>query len=388
MSDFNLSTGTLTARAADIRLHFQGLDFLRGVAAICVVMFHISSRLNLLGLFNHGYLAVDFFFILSGFIVARAYGGRLRSGELSFKSFVLIRLIRLSPMVVFGTIVAGFVDLFRTGDFTFTHHLSDIYVAAVMSCLYLPLFWPTTLEQTTFPLNGPVWSLFFELFANFAFVPVIRLRRSKQLFWSAALVSLGILVFASRRNGDVQFGTHTGTFLLGFPRVIWSYSVGILLADANLRLPSLNKWFYAVAVTLVFMCPGLSNGLNAWFDVVAVGLVLPAIVLGAANCKAARRFSTISKMSADASYPLYAVHYPFVRAVGVVGRYFGSNSVTNFLLATTATAFFLWVSSVIFTVYDQPVRRRLSRWMMPLLTKPMATHQKLRLHGEILNTVS
>ena len=339
------------------RTHYQGLDFLRGVAAIAVVGFHFSSRLDLPSLFYHGYLGVDFFFALSGFVIAHAYGDRLASGTIPFRGFVVLRVVRLLPLVVLGTLIAAIVDLLRPGDFTMAQHVADIAVALLMGCLCLPTLWHTTLESTVFPLNSPVWSLFFELVANFCWMPLYRSRSTARLTGLAAAMSLLLVAYATLAHDTIDLGSIPVDFWWGFARVAWSFSLGILLCWAKLPVPPLSKWVYAVALCAVLACPALPEGLNGMFELAAIGLVFPVIVLGASRCQGAERPSRLSAWSGNMSYPLYATHYPLVRAIGLLGRRLSDTVAAHLLVATAGTAALVVFSAATYAVYDVPLRR-------------------------------
>ena len=354
-----MSTEPLIPRsvAPGRRTHYQGLDFLRGVAAIAVVGFHFSSRLDLPSLFYHGYLGVDFFFALSGFVIAHAYGARLASGAMRARSFILLRAIRLLPLVVFGTVIAAFVDLLRPGDFTIAQHVADIAVALLMGCLCLPTLWHTTLEPTVFPLNSPVWSLFFELVANFCCIPLYRSRHTARLTGLVAAVSLVLIAWATLAHDTINLGSIPPDFLWGFVRVAWSFALGILLSWAKLPVPPLNKWVYAIALCAVLACPGLPDGVNGLFELAAVCIMFPIIVLGASQCRGAERPSRLSAWSGNMSYPLYATHYPLVRAVGLVGRRLSDTVATHLLVAALGTIAMVLFSAAVYVIYDVPIRR-------------------------------
>ena len=344
------------AAAPGGRTHYQGLDFLRGVAAIAVVGFHFSSRLDLPSLFYRGYLGVDFFFTLSGFVIAHAYGARLASGAMPFRAFFLLRAVRLLPLVVFGTLIAAVVDLLRPGDFTLAQHLADIAAALLMGCLCLPTLWHSTLEPTVFPLNSPVWSLFFELLANFCWVPLFRSGFAARITGAIAAGSLVLIAGATLAHDSVDLGSVPADFLWGFPRVAWSFSLGILLSRSRLAVPSLNKWVYAAVLGAVLACPALPPGLDGPFDLLAIAVLFPAIVLGASRCQGAERPSRLSGWSGDMSYPLYATHYPLVRAVGLAGRRLTDSVAGHFLVAGLGTAAMVLFSAAVYAVYDVPVR--------------------------------
>ena len=100
---------TISAAAfADTKPHYDILDGLRGIAALTVVWFHIFEAFATSHLdqrINHGYLAVDFFFILSGFVIGYAYDDRWK--KMTVTEFLKRRLIRLHPMVVIGAVIGG-----------------------------------------------------------------------------------------------------------------------------------------------------------------------------------------------------------------------------------------------------------------------------------------
>lgn len=98
--------------------HYQILDGLRGVAAVIVVLFHILEA-HALGnrteqIINHGYLAVDFFFLLSGFVISYAYDDRW--GKMTLKDFFLRRIIRLHPMIIVGSLTGALMFYFQDSE--------------------------------------------------------------------------------------------------------------------------------------------------------------------------------------------------------------------------------------------------------------------------------
>ena len=345
------------------RPHYQGLDFLRGVAAIAVVGFHFSSRLDLPNLFYHGYLGVDFFFVLSGFVIAHAYGARLASGAINPRAFIVLRLVRLLPMVAFGTVLAAFVDVLRPGQFSMAQHLADIAVALVMGCLCLPTLWHTTLEPTVFPLNSPVWSLFFELVANACCIPLYRSRQAGLVLRVALAISLVAITWAVLAQDSANLGSIPADFWLGFPRVAWSFWLGLLLSQVPARAIPLSKWAYAVILAAVLACPELPPGASGLFDLAAIGIVFPLIVLGAAHCSGAERRSSLSAWSGNMSYPLYATHYPLVRAMGLVGRKVSDTAAAHGVVAVLGTLALVGFATAVYTHFDVPVRRWIATWL-------------------------
>ena len=159
------------AAFADTKPHYDLLDGLRGVAAITVVWFHIFEAFATSHLdqrINHGYLAVDFFFILSGFVIGYAYDDRW--GKMKTKDFIKRRVIRLHPMVVMGAII-GAVMFYWQGcpvwDVSKVTILA-LFMATFINALLLPATPGTEIRGLgeMYPLNGPSWSLFFEYIGN------------------------------------------------------------------------------------------------------------------------------------------------------------------------------------------------------------------------------
>lgn len=142
---------------------------------MAVVLFHFSDRMDLPFLFNHGYLAVDFFFVLSGFVMTSAYGRRLAGRSMDVGRFYAVRVIRLIPLVLLGTAVSFAVELGRPGVSDAALHIREAVTALVLGSVLLPTPFVSTLQNTLFPLDGPVWSLFFEGLANLV-MPAWRVR--------------------------------------------------------------------------------------------------------------------------------------------------------------------------------------------------------------------
>ena len=130
-----------SASFADTKQHYELLDGLRGVAALLVVCYHIFEGYAFAGgtmieSINHGYLAVDFFFMLSGFVIAYAYDERWNR-TLTLKSFFKRRLIRLHPMVVMGAVL-GFITYLIQGSVQWSgEHIAFSMVMLSLLCSML-----------------------------------------------------------------------------------------------------------------------------------------------------------------------------------------------------------------------------------------------------------
>jgi peptidoglycan/LPS O-acetylase OafA/YrhL len=322
-------TGELTSKAtfADTKPHYAILDGLRGVAAIVVLCFHIFEAFATSHLdqrINHGYLAVDFFFILSGFVIGYAYDGRW--GKMKTRDFIKRRLIRLQPMVVMGAII-GALLFYLPGEGVW--NLSAVTVGALllatlMNALLLPA--PVGMEVRglgeMFPLNGPSWSLFFEYIGNLLYVLFIRRLPTNALTVLVAATGCGLATYAiTGPLGDLCVGySLTGMeFTGGFLRLLFSFSAGLLISRIFKPMLKIRGafWICSFLVIVLLAMPRIGGARHLWmngiYDTVCCVLFFPLILsLGASGKVTGRYTARVCKFLGDISYPLYMVHYPFI----------------------------------------------------------------------------
>jgi peptidoglycan/LPS O-acetylase OafA/YrhL len=167
------SVATSTTAIAPAKNHYVVLDGLRGVASLTVLAFHICEPFSdgdaVKQVINHGYLAVDFFFMLSGFVIAYAYDDRWT--RMTQWDFYKRRLIRLQPMVIMGSLIGAALFYLQKGDAFPLIAATPVWkmlLVMLVGCTLLPL--PISMDirgwQEMHPLDGPAWSLFFEYIAN------------------------------------------------------------------------------------------------------------------------------------------------------------------------------------------------------------------------------
>lgn len=171
-----------SASFADSKPHYDLLDGLRGVAALLVVWYHVFEGYAFAGgtsieTINHGYLAVDFFFILSGFVIGYAYDDRWGK-TLTVKNFFKRRLVRLHPMVIMGSLIGALFFYFGSAAFPMIAGVQwwEVLLICLLGCTMLPALpsWDIRGWGETSPLNGPAWSLLYEYIANILYALVIR----------------------------------------------------------------------------------------------------------------------------------------------------------------------------------------------------------------------
>ena len=202
MSDTTISS----AAFADTKPHYELLDGLRGVAALLVVFYHIFEGLSFaaggtpITTINHGYLAVDFFFILSGFVIGYAYDDRLGK-TMTTGNFFKRRLIRLHPMIIMGVILGAIAFLIQGSVQWDGKHvaISAVMLSTLCAMFFIPALPGARYEVRgngeMFPLNGPSWSLFFEYIGNILYAVFIHRLSTKALTILVVLLGVGLAGF-------------------------------------------------------------------------------------------------------------------------------------------------------------------------------------------------
>ncbi|WP_174273739.1 acyltransferase family protein [Sphingomonas bacterium] len=344
---------------ATTKRHFVSLDGLRGVAALCVMLFHRRWWVAGGHLMDHGYLAVDFFFMLSGFVIAYAYENKLRSG-MTFGRFALIRAIRLYPLIVVGAALGSAYFLLHAAIPAHRSELGGVLVSIPFAMLALPTL-PQAMAEP-FAINRPTWSLFVEILLNLAYALVI-VRLSRSLL--AALTALGfaalaVLAFAYGDLGISGTFDRLGVLLV---RGCFPFLAGVLICRMFARgaLPRLPGGFAAGALLLVilFMLPRDFAGGLAWLlDLLAVGLLCPAVIISCCEHEPPRWSLGFVKPLGELSYPLYIIHYPAYYWFEIAAVRF---HLPPALWLPIAVPLIVALAFAISRAIDIPVRRALNR---------------------------
>ncbi|MWB95168.1 acyltransferase family protein [Flavobacterium sp. GA093] len=293
--------------------HYEILDGLRGVAAVSVVVFHFMEFVypNYADNFiAHSYLAVDFFFCLSGFVLAYAYDNRI--AEMGIATFFKLRLIRLQPLVVIGAILGLLTFVFDPfSDLYAKYGLWETVKMFFSSCFMIP--YPLVQERyfNLFHLNPPTWSLFWEYVAN-VFYAFLLYKLNNKILWILTLVAAVILCFVAFDANYVGVGWSGDSFFGGGARVFYSFLAGMLVYRFNWIIKS-RLGFVSLSVLLVaaFVVPFIKE-YNWFIDAFIVVVYFPFLVALGAGAELLPGFKKICKLSGDISYPLYMVHYPFL----------------------------------------------------------------------------
>lgn len=361
------------------RRFFHTLDLMRGLAAIAVMTLHLEDWL-LWQPFPQAYLAVDLFFILSGVVIDNAYRRRL-AGGLSVGAFMAVRLIRLWPLYLLGLVLAAVVAAGGLMRAESRWSVELLALAFALGALFLPMLGASPVANV-FPLNGPSWSLSFELFVNYAYALLARRLRTPALV-VVALVSAVLLAGVALRHGNVDVGATTADWVLAFPRVVFGFTVGVLIARVRAGAPARARGVEVVAVgaLLVIAFHGPPAGMplpRAAWDMAFVMVAFPLLVYRGTVADCPPWMRGAATFLGVTSYAVYVLHIPLSVLVvqqvdrlthGLVVRgapYTGVTVILAMLLAAWAAD--RW--------YDAPVRRWLTRRRAvagrPLPTRPSA----------------
>lgn len=377
-----------SANFADTKPHYELLDGLRGVAAILVLFYHIFEGFSfaavtngdgdgIITTLNHGHIAVDFFFILSGFVISYAYDDRW--GRMTTAAFFKRRLIRLHPMLVMGAIIgtiAFAVTGFTKWDGT-TAPTGWVMAALLLTIFIIPAIPGIPYEVRgngeIFPLNGPSWSLFFEYIGNILYALFIRRLPTKAL--AALAVLLGIThawFFIGNVSGYDMIGVgwtiDEVNFWGGLVRMLFPFTMGMLIAR-NFRPRKVKGAFWICSIMLVvlfsvpYIGPADNISINSLYEFICIAAVFPFIVwLGACGSCGNACTAKANKLLGEISYPLYIVHYPIMYlfyAWLIEKKIYTLQDCLGTALLVVASSIML--AFLCLKLYDEPVRQWLGK---------------------------
>ena len=317
---------------------YEILDGLRGVAAVLVVLFHLLetySNGQSTQIINHGYLAVDFFFVLSGFVIGYAYDDRW--DRMTTWGFFKRRLVRLQPMVIMGTVVGACFYLFGQGDgFPLIGNVPGwkVLLAFVMGCFMIPCGAGMDIrgwgEMNSF--NGPNWSLTWEYVGNILYALVFRRLPKIGLAILAAAAAFCTLdlcldwnVFGLLTEGHAghRYTVIGGWSLtseqvyVGLTRLFYPFIIGLLISRVGKFIKVNNGfWWCSLILAVLFSIPcvgGADNILNGVYNATCILILMPLVVMmGAGSHIKGEKSAKVCNFLGEISYPLYITHYPLM----------------------------------------------------------------------------
>ena len=370
---------------------YEILDGLRGVAAMLVVAYHLFET-YFHGApnqpINHGYLAVDFFFVLSGFVIGYAYDDRW--DKMSTWAFFKRRLIRLHPMVIFGTFFGALMFYFGScGEFPLINDTPWWMVLLVMFWCFTMIPLPNTMDirgwAETNPLNGPAWSLQWEYIANILYALIFR--RLSKVALCICVAVFAVLTIILCLNIDVTgflevrnwasytvvggWSTTPDQLQVGLTRLLYPFFCGLLIS----RMGKLIKvrggfWWCSLAIVVLFCMPwmglgteGESRWTNGLYEAICIIICFPIIVaMGAGSSVKGGKSETINRFLGEISYPIYITHYPLIyMQMSWVDSHKDAPLGMHIFVAVCIFMLAVLVAYCAYKLYDLPVREWLKK---------------------------
>lgn len=327
---------------------FHGLDVLRGYAAIIVVIYHARSRIDA-PILSGGYLAVDLFFLMSGFVIAHSYDQKLP--YLGFWGFLRARAIRLYPLYVLGTAIGLFVILaiWHFGKAR-SFGLTEIFSALVLNLLFIPS--PSRiLEDNLFPFVVPAWSLMFEMIINLAYA-LLFAQLTTRVLTAVIVISGAFVIVHTLQVGHSNGGATWDSFAMGLARVSFSFPLGVMLYRHRTQLPRLG---WLGILTLPSLLVALQAEPSPLRDLLFILVLSPLLAMVCADYKP--RWHSLASYLAATSYCIYIVHHPILLLTSSLARRLEIEST-----GPIAAAVIILLISCYFIdrFYDRPLRRWLN----------------------------
>jgi peptidoglycan/LPS O-acetylase OafA/YrhL len=351
----------------ETKQHFEILDGLRGLAAIVVVVFHfmeiaiVDYHKNFIA---HGFLAVDFFFCLSGFVIVYAYDHRIE--KLGVWQFIKLRLIRLYPLVFIGSVLGLITFIFDP----FSNHYA-VYGFGKTALIFLSsaflIPYPVMEERyfNLFNLNAPAWSLFWEYVINIFYV-LLLFKLPKRLLQILTLLAAFTLCYVAFNAKNLMGGWGASTFWDGGARVLFSFMLGMLIYRSNWIIKN-NLGFIGLSVLLLigFLVPYVDE-YNWIIEPILVLFYFPLLVSLGAGATLKPSIKKIAKLSGEISYPLYMTHYPFVWVFLTYVAVVKPSTGTLALVIPISVLLLIIMAYLVLRFIDAPIRNHLKNKMIKI----------------------
>ena len=335
--------------------HFVFLDGLRGIAALMIAWMHASQIFGQSYYPSQAHLAVDFFFCLSGFVIAYAYDDKL-AASMGFSDFALKRLIRLYPLIVCGVLVGGVVMLCENRV-----SVAQTVVTTAASLALLPIGF--LFGQQAYPVNNPIWSLFFELAASAAYGVERRTARRATVLRAIVILAISGLALAAvawsaKSIWPIGFYNFPA-FVAGFARVAFPFFAGVFIFRYGLFKLRFAAPALLVACALIAV---LAAPIPAvWgYDLLAIMVMLPAIVILGANATHSSALSKLWTLLGKLSYPFYILHQPIFRGLDRASELVRMPSGVVSAMPAIAILVAGAAAYLALKLYDEPIRRWLT----------------------------
>ena len=379
---------------------YEILDGLRGVAAMLVVAFHLFETYSKgapYQIINHGYLAVDFFFVLSGFVIGYAYDDRW--DKMTTWGFFKRRLVRLQPMLVIGAVIGLLFYLF--GDQPMFRLIAEtpgwkLALVFVLGCFMIPVRPSMDVRgwDESFPINGPQWTLFFEYIANILYALVFRHLPKWGLAICVAVFAVltldftlgwDILGIAPNYQGRVIGGWSLTVeqMYVGFARLLYPFFCGLLISRMGKSINLKGAFWWCALILAVILCmPRIGAAptfdfatktfdqggvlFNGIYAAVCILLIFPVLVMiGAGSTINGAKSVKVCKFFGEISYPLYITHYPLIyMQMAWTASHPEAPQWQRIMMSVSVFFIAIFIAWAVLKLFDEPVRKWLTEhWL-------------------------
>lgn len=308
------------------------LDGLRGIAAIVVLMHHFEQTHGSHGVFSSGYLAVDFFFLLSGFVLVGPLEGQGTKPAGDGLRLFAMRVLRFWPLMALGAFLGALVH-------SLEWPLEQILPLFAFAVLSIPLAWRA---GDAFALNGPQWSLFVELVWNVIHIALLRRLSSRVLLAMSLTFGVAVTLGHPWLNA-ATLGTDYDDELIGLLRAGFAYPLGVVIGRQQARwraMPPIAGWIAPTLLVATIAAPAVIDTEGAFVDMIVRILFVAVLIAGVRSHLTENAARTMTWLGAI-SFPLYAVHGPIINLTDMAGRAAGGVAGSMIFLVGPAIAIVL-----------------------------------------------
>lgn len=376
----NIYLYTTMTQTLSSKPHYEILDGLRGVAAFIIVIYHLCEGCGIM--LGHGYLGVDFFYALSGFVIGYAYDDRLQKG-MTTSNFLKRRIIRLHPMVLMGTLIGLLFYYFgECAAFPLIGNSPwwTVLLLFFYCCLMLPMpnSWDIRGWQDFNSFNGNIWSLYWEYLANILYITLFHRLPTIVLVvltGIAACLTLDLTLnidcfgLLSARVGapftvNGGWSITSSELYVGAVRLLFPFLCGLVISRLH-KFISIKRAFLwcSILVVSLLLYPqhdGLANGL---YEATTILFFVPlTISIGAGSHIYGKQTHRFCKFLGDISYPLYITHLPFIY-MQIAWRSQHPDAPKESIVFLSIAIFFISLGTAYacLKLYDIPVRNWLKK---------------------------
>lgn len=346
----------------------HSLNALRAIGAISVCLYHSSAAFGNFGAFPQGYLAVDLFFILSGFIAFYRFNS---NAEIDLVKSAKKRFVRIYIVYIFATILGaiflitkylyrGF-PLFDEGGYT--PFILSFLRAFALNFFMLPDFDTQSLilDAPLYPFSLQNWTLFWEMVISLVF---LFWRKAFWRFAAPLLIFFGLIVLTQMvGHGNFNHGFDNKGFWLGGLRACFGFLIGIICAKIFLskqeKLIAFFKMCAPILLVLTISYFAWRGPISVWVEILFVALIFPILVIGISASKSAIYDNSVSRFFGRISYSIFGLHIVILSMMFFLYTYFGL-----FKLNLFSGIIYLGIVILSAAFFEKYIERRLNHFFM------------------------